>query len=898
MTTRHLSRRARKHFLSSAAIAVAFALTGLPATASAQESVRVDIEAQPLGEALGDIGNRFRVTVIAPDALVQGKTTPPISGSLTAEQAIARVLSGSGLTYRRTRNGGFIVQQQTAQAKPVQTPRPARVEETVEPEEPVEMEMIIVTGTNIRGIAPDSSPLRTFNRADVVASGEPTTQDFIRTIPQNFNGGATDRAPGGVPGDSGSFFNRFGEGSFGSSVNLRGLGSGATLVLLNGRRQPLAGGIGDFVDISLIPATAIERVEVLLDGASSVYGADAVAGVTNFILRDEFDGVEASFRFGVPTQGGFEEYRANLVAGHNWGSGSFVASYEFFDQGALDALDRDFSAQFQEPGASSTLIPSQERHSVIVSGRQEIASNLSFDADLLYAERDSSFTAFNPFGDGLTSDPETDTLSIGAGLEWEIDGNWFARFGGTYGRTNTLAERVDPGNGINDLIDISSDLATIDANISGALFTLPGGDVKLAVGGQVRLEDFFSIELNSDSVRRDADREVYAGFAEVFVPIFGTSNALPGIERLEVSASVRVEDYSDFGSTTNPKVGVLWQPVEQVRLRGSYSTSFRAPALGLIGARDLQAIVGSVAFFDGFEPFGFDPSLADRVVLQLFGTGSSIGSETSRTFTAGVDFEQDWGGARLAASVGWFDIAFENRVNEFSLPGLGSISLVPFAFDNPGVLPPGTVVFDASPDEVQAILDTPGLRTFAFGFDPTTADIINFAGVSRNLASTDVSGLDFQLASQFDVLRGQLDIGFNATLLTEFQTVPAPGQETIDVLDTLYNPADFNFRANVGYSTGPIAANVFVNFTDGYRFTADPGSQPVDSITTVDFSFVYDFGEKSSVFLDELSLGFFVTNIFDEDPPFVDDIRSGVGFDVANGSPLGRFIAFEITKGF
>ena len=73
-------------------------------------------------------------------------------------------------------------------------------------------------------------------------------------------------------------------------MNLRGPGLSSTLVLLNGHRVVPSSGIGDFVDISLIPASAIERVEVLTAGASSIYGADAVAGVVNFVLHDDFDG--------------------------------------------------------------------------------------------------------------------------------------------------------------------------------------------------------------------------------------------------------------------------------------------------------------------------------------------------------------------------------------------------------------------------------------------------------------------------------------------------------------------------------------------------------------------------------------------------------------------------------
>src|SRR5690606_10363040 len=93
-----------------------------------------------------------------------------------------------------------------------------------------------------------------------------------------------------------------------SSINLRGLGNESTLILIDGRRIGKSGVFGGVSDISGIPLRSVERVEIMLDGASSVYGSDAVGGVVNIITKKDYSGVEASYQYGVPEQGGFDEH--------------------------------------------------------------------------------------------------------------------------------------------------------------------------------------------------------------------------------------------------------------------------------------------------------------------------------------------------------------------------------------------------------------------------------------------------------------------------------------------------------------------------------------------------------------------------------------------------------------
>ena len=162
---------------------------------------------------------------------------------------------------------------------------------------PPQLERVEVTGSSIKRIdAATALPVQILNRADIQRSGASNAEQLLKSVSATATLGSTSVANTGAGGGQG------GNGSV-SLISLRGLGSARTLVLINGRRSaPVAG--TSAVDITTIPISAIERVEVLKDGASAIYGSDAVAGVVNFILRRDFTGVEVSTTVGAPTRGG------------------------------------------------------------------------------------------------------------------------------------------------------------------------------------------------------------------------------------------------------------------------------------------------------------------------------------------------------------------------------------------------------------------------------------------------------------------------------------------------------------------------------------------------------------------------------------------------------------------
>ena len=243
------------------------------------------------------------------------------------------------------------------------------------------VEEVVVTGTHISGGA-SASPTSAYTREQIIRSGAGTVQDFVQRIPQNY-ANISENNPGGIVGYSDDT-NSTGASGF----NLRGLGDGATLTLIDGHRMAGGGDYGTTVDLSLIPLAAVERIEVVTDGASAIYGADAVGGVVNFILRKSFEGAEFRVRYGSTTDGASDHLQIAQTIGRAWERGSFVSTYQFSKQSPLNAVDRDFAK-----GAAGTfLAPRYTIHNVFLLGRQLISDRLQVSENVTFGKRLSAST--------------------------------------------------------------------------------------------------------------------------------------------------------------------------------------------------------------------------------------------------------------------------------------------------------------------------------------------------------------------------------------------------------------------------------------------------------------------------------------------------------------------------
>lgn len=430
MISRRLRRNGARAFLAAALASVSGLAWTTPAHAQAGDRVApaahaaldYDIPAQPLSSALVRFAQTSRLQVLFAQESVDGLTSRPLHGRFTPEDALRALLPDGA--PRIEVSGDRIVE----------TPAPpTRTEGAV-----TTGDEIVVTGTRIRNAAPVGANLTTLDRDAIDATGHATIEGVLHTLPQNFPGSQNELTQLGALDGKLNI-------AFGSTVDLRGIGADATLTLVNGRRLAPAG-FGNFVDVSAIPLAAVERVEVLADGASATYGSDAVGGVVNIILRDSFEGAETSLRYGTVTEGRSEEFGAAQVFGTAWTGGHIVAGYEYRDRGALAARDRaraadsdlrrfggsNYSSRNASPGnitrigatpvtlaipagqdgtalrqsdlivggvnfqnryAGTDLLPDQTSHGLFVSAHQDIADGISVFLDAVASRRDASATA-------------------------------------------------------------------------------------------------------------------------------------------------------------------------------------------------------------------------------------------------------------------------------------------------------------------------------------------------------------------------------------------------------------------------------------------------------------------------------------------------------------------------
>lgn len=228
-----------------------------------------------------------------------------------------------------------------AEAAPTDAPP-----KTAAPEDAVRIEEIVVVGTHIKGAQTTAAlPVVVVGQEQIDAAAAVSGDELFRFIPQMgdvlFDASNNPQTSNAARGDV-------------NSVNLRSLGVGNTLVLLNGRRlvqHPTSQGTSDTGTVPVqsfnsnaIPVSGLERLEILLDGAAAIYGADAVAGVVNTVLQEDFDGVTLSTRYGTAEGTRMNEFETNVLAGKTGERGNVSVFLNYVDRSALWAADQDYTA--------------------------------------------------------------------------------------------------------------------------------------------------------------------------------------------------------------------------------------------------------------------------------------------------------------------------------------------------------------------------------------------------------------------------------------------------------------------------------------------------------------------------------------------------------------------------
>jgi len=198
------------------------------------------------------------------------------------------------------------------------------------PKDEYVLDEIVVTGSRIERTDIESmSPISVFTETDILESGQMTLEDFVQNMPTITGGYFGRTVNNGNPGYA--------------TASMRGLGSNRTLVLLNGQRMPSAGSNG-FVDLNMIPVGIVERVEVLRDGASTIYGSDAIAGVVNIITKRDFKGAEFQLQYDITGEGDGEMTQASGIFGASSDRGNVVFGVDYTKREKIMQGDRGFSA--------------------------------------------------------------------------------------------------------------------------------------------------------------------------------------------------------------------------------------------------------------------------------------------------------------------------------------------------------------------------------------------------------------------------------------------------------------------------------------------------------------------------------------------------------------------------
>lgn len=536
----------------------------------------------------------------------------------------------------------------------------------------------------------------------------------------------------------------------------------------------------------------------------------------------------------------------------------------------------------------------------------------------------------------------------------DLGGTWQLRLHGTYGWSKLETH----GNGFNDTAlnnaiiaglfnpynPSLSDAATVAAisnydnygrgiqtlqNVravfDGDLFTLPGGAVKVAFGGEFireTLENQYNASvwrgtensgfagLNVGQVVSNApaniaslalipannpirigrgNRSVWAAFGEVVVPIFSDENAIPGFQALTVSIAGRLDRYSDVGSTFNPKFGLTWKPTEWLTFRAAYGTSFNAPSLAdtpALVSTNVNNLTGLGLTFLGYPGAaqqipnggtypapGLTPVGTQQHALSISGVNANIKPQTAKSLSLGVDIEPPFlEGLRLSGT--YYQLRFDNQIGLPLSPYINFPQLIEL---NPTA---------ARIQEVLALAQTPVVLSCV---QQGCVYAIIQSGLN-NLGDSLIRGVDFSARYRRETGFGSFDINVSGShdlhhMRSQFHGGPL-------VTNALLSTPLLRLSTSIGVNIGDFGASANWRHTSGYDLVPAVGSfapfqTHVDGFDTVDLFFKYNWPKSN------FSLTLNVNNVLNARPPF-----SQANSGYTNGQTYGRMAQVGFSKKF
>lgn len=827
------------------------------AAAQVERTHEYHLASQPLSSALRAVARASGTSIAAPAQIVSGHQAPALSGVYTAQAAVAALLAGSGL-HARPVGGGLIIEPDAGSAATDTT------------------DQILVTGSQIRG-APVTSPIIVLESAAMREAGATSLRDVIRALPQNFGGGQNPGISTNVPTSSG-----INVGSA-STINLRGLGSDATLTLLDGHRLTY-NGTRQGIDVSAIPFAMVERVEVVGDGASALYGSDAVAGVANIVLRKDFQGLETSANIGGATDGGDFQQQYGVVAGRKWSGGGLVAAYEYASNTDVMSNDRTYAAV--RPGVM--LYPALHHHAVALTAHQSLTDQLTFEVDALYNKRWSlGGYASNSAGDRSVSHVDLTSTSrsvaVAPSLKLDLANGWRLALSGVYGTetvrlANNFYTRARQTSSVTACYCNSG--SSVELAGDGGLFTLPGGTVKLAVGAGYRSNTLVLFRATGDASNIDATQTSTYAYGELSIPLVSGAQGVAAIDHLNLSGALRYERYPGVASVVTPKLGLIYAPIADLAIKGSWGRSFRAPTLyQRYTVRDTE--VYSAAELGGSAY----PSTAQ--VMMVAGGSANLKPERAETWMASLDFQpHQLAGLRIQAS--YFATVYKDRI------------VTPITYSSQSLSNPlyGSFVTRApSAGVIASLASAPLFYDYTDnGYDP--AQVVALVDDSNINAGRQVlHGVDMLVDYRLKLGErgGQFALSGNLAYLTGHQQL-IPGEPVTGLAGTLFNPPHWRGRGSVTWSRDGLTINATTMVIGGVsdvRYTPSPW---ISGMVTQDLTLRYAFNQPSGM-LHGLTLSLSGQNIFNSQPTRIATTSySNAAYDSTNYSPIGRYVGAGISK--
>jgi len=876
------------------------------------------------------------------------------------------------------------------------------------------LERVEITGSLLKRIDGETAlPVTVLKVDELRAAGATNAEQAMRLITQGSAGLVS----------SGSVSQTNGAASY---AQLRSLGAQRTLVLLNGKRVVTNPYDAVAVDLNSLPLAALDRIEVLSDGASSTYGTDAIAGVINFITRRDYQGVTIGGDVQLPEDGGGEVYLANFLVGfgdmakQGW---NVFGGFNFRKQESFTGVERDFMrtsyipsrgfnglspttfpANYSQsstgvnvnpffptcapptsistlgaptgvglaPGicgadtqSFTTVVPDQEQWSAFLRGSLGLGKNHTASLEYFFSQNnlfrtiapspEGGLTMPNtsPFypGNGITpanpalntalpisvswrttqlgaraNEQNNDTQRVVASLQgliadWDYqvaalwsDSQVNVDFNGGYGGIAALRAGIGGTGGApflnpfgpqtaaglaylnantvtGTLQEAESELRSLTAVATRQFGNLPGGPMSIGLAAEFREEENVfrtntaktsqttSSGLAGQAALREGDRHVWAVALEMNFPI---------LKNLEIGASVRYDDYSDFGSTTNPKISFKYTPVQNVLVRGSYNTGFAAPTLDQLYSPNATTFTGSRYNDPVLCPGGVVNTAAGGVASrdcniqfqQLQGGNTALTPEESKAWTIGFIAQPT---PQFSFGLDYWNYVVENNISTIGDPAI---------FGDPAKY--ANLIVRCSAAEPARIPTIPGCNVP--GGNPL-AYVIN---TNLNLGDTETSGIDWQLNwNPSATPYGRFSLAWRGTYVSNYEFQKEPGGR-------YFNPVgNYNTQfTDDGGSPGPVirlkqifsvgwdmsdyGASVIYRLSSGYRdsnagIPAPFNNNYVSDYGIVDLSFVYR-GFRG------LTLRAGVLNALDKDPPFTNQTArfQARAYDDRFHNPIGR----------